>query len=76
MNRTYVLQKVSTGLLSKAAHALGIESAVPRNDKVYPVSTWEEVIEALGKRSNCPAAAIARAKAQYVYYMLYFGSGF
>jgi hypothetical protein len=75
MNTAYPVQKVSSGLLSKASHALGLESAVPGYDKVYPVSIWEEVIDSLGRNSNCPAAAIAHAKAQYIYYMLYFGSG-
>jgi hypothetical protein len=76
MNRAYPIQKVSSGLLSKATHALGLESRVPRNDEVYPISVWEDVIESLGRRNNCPATAIAHAKTQYTYYMLYFGTGF
>ena len=67
----YAMNEVSPGLLSKATHALGLERTVPSNDKVYPVNTWEEVIEAIGRKAKCPAAAIERAKSQYTYYMLY-----
>jgi hypothetical protein len=63
--------EVSPGLLSKAAHALGLEQTVPQNDKVYSIGTWEALVEAVGRSRRCSKAAIERAKAQYTYYMLY-----
>lgn len=63
--------EISSGLLSKASHALGLEAAVPQNGQVYPVNTWEEVIEAIGRARRCSKQAIEQAKSRYTYYMLY-----
>lgn len=67
----HTINEVSPSLLSKASHALGLEDIVPINDKVYPLSTWEQVIEAIGQAANCPVTIIERAKSRYTYYMLY-----
>ena len=64
-------REVSPGLLSKAAHALGLDQSVPMNDQVYPISTWESIVETIGKSRRCSKAAIEAAKARYTYYMLY-----
>lgn len=64
-------QKVPSALLSKANHALRLEQSVPRNGCVCPVQVWEELVERIGRASNCPARIIGQAKALYTYYMLY-----
>lgn len=71
MRNATINTEVSPGLLSKAAHALGIEDTVPSNDRVYPVSIWDAVVESVGRRRKCPKQIIERAKSQYTYYMLY-----
>ena len=65
------MNEVSPGLTSRVSHALGLDPTVPRNDKVYSVRDWEEVIEVLGSASNCPRQVMEQAKARYTYYMLY-----